>query len=76
MKSALGGLLILALAGCTSAQTAPAEQAAPQSQDAVVAEVGERKITLKEVDDRWQDMDPGERARVTQTLYQDRKSVV
>lgn len=76
MKSALGGLLILALAACTSAQTAPAEQAAPQSQEAVVAEVGDRRITLKEVDERWQQMDPGERARVTQTLYQHRRNVL
>jgi protein-disulfide isomerase len=76
MKSALGGLLILALAGCTSAQTAPAEQAAAPSQETVVAEVGDRRITLKEVDERWQLMDPGERARVTQTLYQHRRNVL
>jgi protein-disulfide isomerase len=76
MKSALGGLLILALAACTSAQTAPSEQAAPQSEDAVVAEVGGRRITLKDVDQRWQEMDPGERARLTQTLYQHRRNVL
>lgn len=77
MKSAL--LCVLALGSavaCTSAQTAPAEQAVPQSQDAVVAEVGGRKITLKEVDERWQEMDPAERARVTQTIYQHRRNVL
>jgi protein-disulfide isomerase len=77
MKSAfLGILLVGSLVACTSAQTAPAEQAAPQSQDAVVADVGGRKITLKEVDERWQQLDPGERARVTQTLYQHRRNVL
>lgn len=64
------------MVACTSAQTAPAEQAAPQSQDAVVAEVGGRKITLKEVDERWQEIDPAERARVTQTIYQHRRNVL
>jgi protein-disulfide isomerase len=75
MKAVLCGLLILgSTAACTSAETAPAEQA--QTQDAVVAEVGGRKITLKDVDDRWQSLDPGERARVTQTLYQHRRNVL
>jgi protein-disulfide isomerase len=76
MKSALcGGLLLVTLA-CTNAQTAPAEQATAQTADAVVAEVGGRKITLKEVDDRWQASDPAERARVTQMLYQHRRNTL
>ena len=69
-------LLVVALAGCTSAQTAPAEQAAAQTADAVVAEVGGRKITLKEVDDRWQTMNAAERTRITQLLYQNRRNVL
>jgi protein-disulfide isomerase len=77
MKSAFcSAILLLSLAACTSAQTAPAEQAPAQTQDAVVAEVGGRKITLKEVDERWQSMDPGERARVTQLMYQHRRNVL
>jgi protein-disulfide isomerase len=59
-----------------SAQTAPAEQAPAQTQDAVVAEVGGQKITLKEVDERWQSADPGERARVTQLMYQHRRNML
>lgn len=61
---------------CADAQTAPAAQAPTQSPDAVVAEVGGRKITMKELDDRWQALDPGERARVTQLLYQNRRNVL
>ena len=77
MKTVLcGSVLLLLLAGCTSAQTAPAEQASGQTQDAVVAEVSGRKITLKEVDERWQANDPGERARVTQLMYQHRRNVI
>jgi protein-disulfide isomerase len=77
MKSALCSLvLVSSLAACTSAQTAPAEQAPAQTPDAVVAEVGGQKVTLKEVDERWQTMDPGERARVTQLMYQHRRNVL
>jgi protein-disulfide isomerase len=76
MKAALCGLLLLSTVACTSAQSAPAEQAAPQSPDTVVAEVGGRKITLKDVDERWQSLDPAERARVTQLLYQHRRNVL
>jgi protein-disulfide isomerase len=77
MKSALCSVaLLLSIAACTSAQTAPAEQAPAQTQDSVVAEVGTRKITLKEVDERWQSMDPGERARITQLMYQHRRNAL
>lgn len=77
MKSAVFGLLIVgSVMACTSAETAPAEQASAPSQDAVVAEVGGRKITLKEVDERWQTLDPAERARVTQLMYQHRRNVL
>ena len=61
--------------GCADAQTAPA-QSPTQTQDAVVAEVAGRKITMKELDDRWQAMDPAERSRVTQLVYQNRRNVL
>jgi hypothetical protein len=71
-------VLLLALAACNGTQTAAQGPAAalPQNADAVVAEIGGRKITLKELDDKWQSVDPGERARVTQLLYQNRRSVL
>jgi protein-disulfide isomerase len=76
MKSVLLTLVIATAVACTSAQTAPAEQAAAQTPDAVVAEVAGRKITLKEVDERWQSLNPTERARVIQLLYQNRRNVL
>jgi hypothetical protein len=69
----------LALAACSGAETAAQSSGSPsqpQSPDAVVAEIGGRKITLKELDDKWQALDPGERARVTQLLYQNRRNVL
>jgi protein-disulfide isomerase len=76
MKAALSAVLLLFVTACTNAQTAPAEQNASPSPDAVVAEVGGRRITLKEVDERWQVQDPGERARITQLMYQHRRNVL
>jgi SurA N-terminal domain len=81
MRIALGGIVIAITLACSNAQTAPAQQAAAQSStpemaDAVVAEIGGRKITMKELDDRWQSMDPGERSRITQLLYQNRRNVL
>lgn len=76
MKPVLSGLLVIALAACTNAQTAPAEQSATPSPDTVVAEVAGQRITLKDVDERWQALDPAERARVTQLLYQHRRNVL
>jgi protein-disulfide isomerase len=77
MKFTVCGVLVLAALACTKAETAPSEQAAsPQAQDTVVAEVAGRRITLKDVDERWQSDDPAERARVTQLLYQNRRNVL
>lgn len=77
MRAALCGLLIVTALACADAQTAPAGQTAPpQNPDTVVAEVGGRAITLQELDERWQAMDPAERARVTQLLYQNRRNVL
>lgn len=74
MRSTLCGVLVLTALACTDAQSAG--QAAAQSQDAVVAEVAGRKITLKDVDEKWQQMDPAEKARVTQLMYQHRRNVI
>jgi len=83
MRIALGGLVMAITLACSNAQTAPAQQAAttqppamPQTSDAVVAEIGDRKVTMKELDDRWQSMDPAERSRVAQLLYQNRRNVL
>ena len=76
MNRFVGALLIVAAFGCADAQTAPSDQTGSAAPDTVVAEVGGRKITMKELDERWQTMDPGERARVTQLVYQNRRNVL
>ena len=73
MAAALGG------AGCANAQTVQNAQpltVATADQNEVVATVGDRKFTLKDVEAKWQEDDPAERARVTQLLYQHRRQSI
>ena len=65
----------------TAAQSSsppPAAVSAPvaSGSDQVVAEVAGRKITLAEVDAKWQEFDAAERARLTQLLYQNRRNML
>lgn len=76
---ALAACLVLAgatLGACGTVPTAQQLPAPPSDPDQVVAEVGGRKITLKEVDAKWEEFDAAERARVTQLLYQNRRNML
>lgn len=68
-------LVAVSVGACANAQTAPPQAPAAGTGDPgqVVATVGDRTFTLKDVETRWQADDPGERARVTQLLYQHRR---
>jgi hypothetical protein len=59
-----------------SPPSAPLPPAAAGGTDQVVAEVGGRKITMAEVDAKWQEFDAAERARLTQLLYQSRRNML
>jgi protein-disulfide isomerase len=76
-RSGLGVLFLAGLA-CSGTQGAAQAPAATTSQepDQVVAEIGGRRITLKEVDDKWLEVDPAEQSRVTQLVYQNRRNVL
>lgn len=79
MFSACAIALTTALAGaCVDAQSAQkAPMPAPGGDPAqVVATVGDKTITLADVEARWQSDDPAERARVTQLLYQHRRQSI
>ena len=70
--------LVLLQSACGDAPSA-ASQAVPPSQaapDEVVAEINGRKVTLKEVDAKWEEFDAAERAKVTQLLYQNRRNML
>jgi protein-disulfide isomerase len=87
MMRALPVLLVgaLSMGACNETPTAaqvgaqpaaPASSATTPGADQVVAEVGGRRITLAEVDAKWQEFDAAERARVTQLLYQNRRNML
>jgi hypothetical protein len=78
MRPILFAGLLLMLTACGGTETAAQSPgAAPgQSADQVVAEIGGRKITLKEVDDKWRSVDAGEQARITQQLYDGRRNMI
>jgi protein-disulfide isomerase len=65
----IAAALVLALA-CS----APAQQAAGGSEAA--ARVGDRTITVKELDEHWQKSAPGPHAQALQTMYDGRKEAL
>ncbi len=77
---AFAGCLAAGAAGLAAAETmrnVAAQAPAPASNpDQVVAEIGGRKVTLKELDAKWEEFDAAERARVTQLLYQNRRNML
>ena len=65
------------LAACAEEPSAAAQAPSPPSNpDQVVAEIDGRKVTLKELDAKWEEFDAAERARVTQLLYQNRRNML
>ena len=76
--AALVCVVTLAVTACSESSSA-AGQSLPSpasSPDQVVGEVAGRKITLKEVDAKWEEFDAAERARVTQLMYQNRRNML
>lgn len=77
---ALAGCLALTtaagVAACADDPSAAQMPAPAASPDQVVAEVGGRKVTLAELDAKWEEFDAAERARVTQLLYQNRRNML
>jgi hypothetical protein len=76
-----GALLLAAAmafsAACAEEPTAAAQvPSAPSNPDQVVAEVGGKPITLKDVDARWEAFDAAERARIIQAMYQHRRNMI
>src|SRR5690349_21776970 len=78
---AVAGVLVLvssaAFVGACAEEPAAA-QAQPMSSnpDDVVAEVAGKKITLKDVDAKWEEFDAAERARIMQAMYQNRRNMI
>jgi protein-disulfide isomerase len=67
--------ILLALACSTPAQQTPAVQTGQAGSD-VAARVGDRTITLKELDDRWRTEQPSDHAQAVQKMYDGRKDAL
>src|SRR5688572_12617419 len=62
---------------CAEETTAAAQSPSPAANpDQVVAEVGGKPITLKDVDAKWEAFDAAERARIVQAMYQNRRNMI
>ncbi len=67
--------ILLALACSTPAQQASTGQA-PQTGADLAARVGDRAITVKELDDRWRTEQPADHAQAIQRMYDGRKEAL
>jgi protein-disulfide isomerase len=73
----MASLVALAVTACSESSSAAGQAPSPATNpDQVVAEVAGRKVTLQEVDAKWEEFDAAERARVTQLLYQNRRNML
>ena len=73
------GLTLLVAPACVDTPTAAQQASVPTASaapDQVVAEVDGRKITLKDVDDKWAEFDAAGKNKVTQELYQNRRNMI
>jgi protein-disulfide isomerase len=67
-------VLVLALACSAPAQQPQAPSGGQASEPA--ANIGDRVITMKEIDDRWRAAQPAEQAQALQTVYEGRKEAL
>ena len=76
MRRVFVAAAVTAIAACSGMPAAAqiTKQSPPSS--SVVAEVGDHKITLKELEEKWQEFDPAGRARFIEMHYQSRRSVL
>src|SRR4029453_13723389 len=69
MMKAVALAATLSILACSSSAQQSAE-------GEVVAKVGDRAITLKEIEDRWKKDDAAEHAEATQKLYEGRRTAL
>jgi hypothetical protein len=70
----LAALLVFPACGDTS--SAAQQTSLPATGDPVVGEIDGRRITLKEVDEKWAEFDAAAKNKLTQELYQNRRNML
>ena len=79
MESAIALLLGLACSAPAQQPAAPAGGAAASAKataDGAAARIGNRTVTMKEIEDRWRANNPVEHAQATQALYDGRRAAL
>ena len=66
-------LVFAAAATLLACSPAPAQQPASQAPGDVAARIGDRAITVRELDEKWKQDDPAQNAEVAQMIYEGRR---
>jgi protein-disulfide isomerase len=69
-------LLVTAAITVLACSSAPAQQPFSQSPGDVAARIGDRAVTIRELDARWKQDDPAQSAEVTQSIYDGRRAAL
>jgi protein-disulfide isomerase len=72
MRHSIATAGVVLLLACS----APAQQTPPPGPDDVAARVGDRTITMRELEEWWRQDDPGQHARLTQMIYEGRRTAL
>jgi len=69
-------LLCTAAVTLLACSTAPAQQPTSPAPGDVAARIGDRAITVRDLDERWKQDDPAQNAEVTQSIYDGRRAAL
>src|SRR3712207_4806408 len=72
----LAAAAALSLPAIVCAQQGSSQPSASAAQGDAAARVGDRVITIREVDEAWRKADPAEATQVTQRLYEGRRQAL
>jgi protein-disulfide isomerase len=68
--------LCTAAATLLACSTAPAQQPGAPAPGDVAARIGDRAVTVRDLDERWKQDDPAQNAEVTQSIYDGRRAAL
>ena len=69
-------LALAAAATFLACSSAPAQQPSSPAPSDVAARIGDRAVTVRELDERWAKDDPAQNAEATQTIYDGRRAAL
>jgi protein-disulfide isomerase len=68
--------LFVAAAMLLACSSVPAQQPVGQSPGDVAARIGDRAVTIRELDEKWKQNDPAQNAEATQMIYDGRRAAL